>query len=161
MLSIHLYQDFPWDCSITYFRLSVNISRPYYEYLDLNRGILIVWLFCRIVIQMLTKPVRVPTIVNLWCLPSCIKQEPVKIPYPESEVKPTDSLARFTDHRTFSYRRLLAQHRGASLRIYYIVLRICHRNGYSLVGSGCLSALECSAASGSDIAKKSPLEASL
>ena len=96
MLSIQLYQDFPWDCSITYFRLFVNISRPYYEYLDLNRGILTVCLFYRIVIQRLTKPMRVPTIVNLWCLPSCIKQEPVKIPYPDSEVKPTDTLARFT-----------------------------------------------------------------
>ena len=96
MLSIQLFQDFPWDCSITYFYESVNILHPYYVYPDLNRGIITVCLFYRIVIQRLTKPMRVPTIVNLWCLPSRIKQEPVKIPYPDSEVKPTDMLARFT-----------------------------------------------------------------
>ena len=39
--------------------------RPYCVYPDLNRGIITVCLFYRIVIQRLTKPMRVPTIVNL------------------------------------------------------------------------------------------------
>jgi len=97
MLSIQLFQDFPWDCSITYFLSSVNIFTRTYAYPDWDRGIITVFHFAELPFRGWPKPMRVPTIVNLWwfCLPSRIKQEPVKIPYPDSEVKLTDTLALF------------------------------------------------------------------